>query len=111
MNNLVYLIGRLVSDPELKQLEKSKGHSTITLAVQRPFKNSDGIYESDFIRCSLWNGIAQNTHEFCKKGDLVGIRGRLQVRSYEENEETKYITEVVAEKVTFLSSKRLEKVE
>lgn len=108
MNNLVYLIGRLVADPELKKSEKFKEHSMITLAVQRAFKNSDGIYETDFIRCSLWNGIAQNTHEFCKKGDLVGIRGRLQVRSYEENNETKYITEVIAEKVTFLSSKKVD---
>ena len=106
MNNLVYLIGRLVSDPELKKSETSKEHASIVLAVQRAFKNSEGIYETDFIRCTLWNGIAQNTHEFCKKGDLVGIRGRLQVRSYEENNETKYITEVIAERVTFLSSKK-----
>ena len=111
MNNLVYLIGRLVSDPELKKSDTSKEHASIILAVQRAFKNSDGIYETDFIRCSLWNGIAQNTHEFCKKGDLVGLRGRLQVRSYEENDEIKYITEVVAEKVTFLSSKRQEEAE
>ena len=106
MNNLVYLIGRLVSDPELKKSETTKDYASITIAVSRPFKNSDGIYESDFIRCTLWNGIAQNTHEFCKKGDLIGIRGRLQVRSYEENNETKYITEVIVEKVTFLSSKK-----
>lgn len=108
MNNLVYLIGRLVSDPELKKSESTKDYATITVAVQRPFKNSEGIYESDFIRCTLWNGIAQNTHEFCKKGDLVGIRGRLQVRSYEENEETKYITEVIVEKVSFLTSKKID---
>ena len=108
MNNLVYLIGRLVSDPELKKSESTKDYATITVAVQRPFKNSEGIYESDFIRCTLWNGLAQNTHEFCKKGDLVGIRGRLQVRSYEENEETKYITEVIVEKVSFLTSKKID---
>ena len=108
MNNLVYLIGRLVNDPELKKSESTKDYATITVAVQRPFKNSEGIYESDFIRCTLWNGIAQNTHEFCKKGDLVGIRGRLQVRSYEENEETKYITEVIVEKVSFLTSKKID---
>ena len=106
MNNLVYLIGRLVSDPELKKTETSKEHASITLAVQRSFKNPDGIYESDFIRCTLWNGIAQNTYEYCKKGDLVGIRGRLQIRNYQDNNETKYITEVIAEKVTFLSSKK-----
>lgn len=105
MQNLVYLIGRLVSDPELKKTESSKDYATITIAVQRPFKNSDGIYESDFIRCNLWAGIANNVNEYCKKGDLVGIKGRIQVRSYEENDETKYITEIIVDKVSFLSSK------
>lgn len=108
MYNLVYLIGRLVSDPELKKSENSKDYASITLAVQRNFKNADGIYESDFIKCVLWNGIAQNTKEYCKKGDLVGIRGRIQVRSYEEENETKYITEIVVEKISFLASKKIE---
>lgn len=106
MQNLVYLIGRLVSDPELKKTENEKEYTTITVAVQRAFKNPDGIYESDFIRCNLWNGIATNVSEYCKKGDLVGIKGRIQIRSYEENEETKYITEIIVDKVSFLSSKK-----
>ena len=106
MQNLVYLIGRLVSDPELKKSENSKDYTLITVAVQRSFKNSEGIYESDFIRCKLWNGIASTVKEYCKKGDLVGIRGRIQVRSYVENEETKYITEIIVDKVSFLSSKK-----
>lgn len=108
MQNVVFLIGRLVSDPELKKSDNEKDYATITLAVQRSFKNSNGIYESDFIRCKLWNGIATNVHEYCKKGDLVGVKGRIQIRSYEENEETKYITEIIADKVSFLSSKRIE---
>ena len=108
MQNLVYLIGRLVNDPEVKKTEKSKDHTTITVAVQRAFKNSDGIYESDFIRCNLWNGIANNVCEYCKKGDLVGLKCRIQIRSYKDNEETKYITEVIIDKVSFLYSKRPE---
>lgn len=108
MQNVVFLIGRLVSDPELKKSDNEKDYATITLAVQRSFKNSNGIYETDFIRCKLWNGIATNVHEYCKKGDLVGVKGRIQIRSYEENEETKYITEIIADKVSFLSSKRIE---
>ena len=111
MQNLVYLIGRLVSDPESKKTETSKEFTTITIAVQRPFKNSDGIYESDFIRCNLWAGIANNVQTYCKKGDLVGIKGRVQVRSYLDNEETKYITEIIVDKVSFLSSKRQEEAE
>ena len=108
MYNLVYLIWRLVSDPELKKSENSKDYTSITLAVQRSFKNVDGIYETDFVNCILWNGIAQNTTEFCKKGDLVGIRGRIQVRSYQEGDETKYVTEIVVERISFLASKKVE---
>lgn len=110
MQNLVFLIGRLVSDPEIKKYDNDKSYTSITLAVQRAFKNSDGIYESDFIRCKLWNGIANNVNEYCKKGDLVGIKGRIQIRNYKENDtdETKYITEIIADKVSFLSSKRVE---
>lgn len=108
MQNIVFLIGRLVSDPELKRSDKEKDYATITLAVQRSFKNSNGIYESDFIRCKLWNGIATSVNEYCKKGDLVGVKGRIQIRSYEENEETKYITEIIADKVSFLSSKKVD---
>ena len=110
MQNIVFLIGRLVSDPELKKSEKEKDYSTVTLSVQRSFKNSNGIYETDFIRCKLWNGIATNVHEYCKKGDLVGVKGRIQIRTYQENEETKYITEIIADKVSFLSSKKTEEI-
>ena len=76
--------------------------------MQRPFKNSDGIYETDFIRCILWNSIATNTSEFCHVGDVIGIKGRLQNRSYVDNNNIKYITEVIAERVTFLSSNNKE---
>lgn len=107
MYNLVYLIGRLVSDPELKKSENSKEHVLVTIAVQRSFKNPDGIYDTDFIKCSLWNGIAKNVSEYCKKGDLIGIRGRIQTRDVEQPDESlRTITEVVAEKVTFLQSQK-----
>ena len=72
MHNLVYLIGRLTENPEKKSYD-DKDMLTINLAVQRSFKNEDGIYEVDYIRCVLWNAIATNTSEYCKKGDLVGI--------------------------------------
>lgn len=107
MHNLVYLIGRLTEDPKVKKYGDDKDYATINLAVQRNYKNEDGIYQTDFIRCVLWNAIATRTCEFCKCGDLVGVRGRLQTRSYEENKETKYITEVVVEKVSFLASKKV----
>lgn len=109
MHNLVYLIGRLTDTPTVQKTEDGKERAVINLAVQRSFKNEEGIYETDFIRCILWNGVACNTSEYCKKGDLVGIKGRLQTRNYEENEERKYISEVVVDKISFLASKKIEK--
>ncbi len=106
MHNLVYLIGRLTDDPKLKKCKNNQDSLSINLAVQRSFKNEDGIYEVDYIKCELFNITALRTSEYCKKGDLVGIRGRLQTRRYEDNGETKYITEVVVDKVSFLASKK-----
>lgn len=108
MLNQVVLVGRLTSDPEAVQLEGGHKKSIFNVAVPRSFKNSNGEYETDFIRCLLWDAIATSTAEYCHKGDIVGIKGRIQVTQYEENSEKKYLTEVVAEKVTFLSSKKQE---
>lgn len=108
MHNMVYLIGRLTDDPEVKKLDEGKSRLSINLAVQRSFKNEDGIYETDFIRCILWNGVASHTSEYCHKGDLVGVKGRLQTRKYEDNNEVKYITEVIVDKVSFLANKKVE---
>lgn len=107
LNNTV-LVGRLVRDLEVKETENGFKVAQMTLAVPRSFKNMDGEYDTDFIPCVLWRGVAENAAEYCKKGDLVGIKGHIQTRSYEQNDELKYITEVVAERVTFLSSKKIE---
>ena len=105
MHNMVYLIGRLTEDPKIK--DKESPYLSINLAVQRSFKNEDNVYETDYLRCVLWDAIATNTCEYCKKGDLVGIKGRLQNRSYEdESGEKKYITEVIVDKISFLASKK-----
>ena len=106
MLNQAVLVGRIVADPELRETDNGSKMSKITLAVPRSFKNSDGNYDTDFISCVLWQGVAENTVEYCRKGDLVGIKGHIQTRSYEVEDEKKYVTEVIAEKVTFLSSKK-----
>ena len=91
MLNQVVLVGRLTENPTIIETESGKKYTAINLAVQRAFKNSDGIYETDFIRCILWNGVAANTSEFCQPGDILGIKVRLQNRSYEtETKEIKY---------------------
>ena len=102
MHNMVYLIGRLTQDIEIVEMEDGVKRGKLVLAVQRPYKNFDGIYETDFIDCILWNAVAENTAEYCKKGDLVGIKGRIQTRCYEtEDGEKKKITEIIVDKLSF----------
>ena len=107
MINQVSLIGRLVRTPELFETENGNKGSFITLAVGRQFKNLDGEYETDFIDCTLWLGVAERAAEYCKTGDIVGIRGRLQTRIVENEDGSKYKRmEVIAERLTFLASAR-----
>ena len=94
MLNQIVLVGRLANEPTIKE----NGECIVTLAVPRTYKNQDGEYETDFIPCVLFKNIAETTREYCKKGDVIGIRGRIQTS---ENEIV-----LVAEKVTFLSSSR-----
>ncbi len=109
MLNQTVIVGRLVREPELRETEKGNKVTNITLAVPRSYKNMHGEYETDFISCVLWKGIAENTVQYVKKGDLLGVKGRIQSRSYQpEGEDVKYVTEIVAEKVTFLSTKHRE---
>ena len=108
MLNNVVLVGRLTREVEVKELESGKKVANITLAVPRSFKNSDGVYDTDFIDCVIFDNIADNTSEYCKKGDIVGIKGRVQSRVVENEDKKEYLTEIIAEKVTFLSSKKEE---
>lgn len=97
MLNQVVLVGRLVKDPELNETEDKEKRGIITLAIPRSYKNAEGEYDTDYIKCFLWNGVAENTKEYCHKGDMVGVRGRLEDKNI-----------VIAEKLTFLSSKKKE---
>ena len=107
MLNQAVLVGRLVKDPELHETESGNKVTSITLAVPRSFKNVNGEYDTDFISCVLWKGIAENAVEYCKKGDLLGVKGRIQSKKINLDEETRReVLEVVAEKVTYLSSSR-----
>ena len=104
MLNQVIIVGRLVKKPIVEENENGIKVATITLAVQRSYKNAEGVYETDFIKCTLWNGIAETTVEYCDKGDLVGVKGRLQCLSGNE-------LQLIAEKVSFLSSGKTKKEE
>lgn len=106
MLNTVILLGRLTKDPEIAISESGAKRLVINLAVGRDYKNQDGIYETDFIRCVLWNNLAEHTCEYCKKGDTVGIKGRLQTNSYIKDDEREFVTEVLVEKLSFLYLKK-----
>ena len=107
MLNQVVLVGRLTSDPELTKLETGKKVTTVTLDVQRSWKNEDGLYEADYIRCILWDAVAASTTEYCHKGDIVGVKGRIQTGNYDDKDgNKKYTVDVIAEKVTFLTTKQ-----
>lgn len=102
MNNFVTLIGRLTSTPEVQGSVDGKKYCFINLAINRSYKNSEGVYETDFIPVMLDGSIATNTAEYCKQGDLVGVKGMLQ-------QTLDGRLQVYAEKLTFLASKDINK--
>ena len=108
MVNSVMLVGRLAQDIEIKKLESWKEVKNVALAVNRSFKNPDGTYDTDFFDCVLWEGLAKNAMEYCKKGDTVGVRGILQTDSYEKDGVKHKVVQIVVEKLTFLSSRKEE---
>jgi single-strand DNA-binding protein len=106
MINQVTLVGRLTRDPELKKTTEGTSVTHITLAVNRSYRNQNGEMEADFVPCTLWRRAAENTSQYCRKGAVVGITGRLQSRHYDNKEGKRvYVTEVVAETIRFLSAR------
>lgn len=106
MINRVVLVGRLTKDPELRYTPNGVAVATFTLAVNRTFMNQSGEREADFINCVVWRKQAENMANYLRKGSLTGIEGRIQTRSYENQEGRRvYVTEVVADSVQFLEPK------
>lgn len=107
--NRVCLVGRLTKDPELKYTPTGVAVTIFTLAVDRPFTNNSGEREADFIPIVTWRQLAETCANYLRKGRLCAIEGRIQVRSYENNEGKRvYVTEVIADNVRFLESNRNE---
>lgn len=106
MINRVVLVGRLTRDADLRYSPTGKPVANFTLAVNRPFTNQQGEREADFVNCVVWGKPAENLSNYTGKGDLIGVDGRLQTRSYQDqNGKTVYVTEVNAESVQFLQTK------
>ena len=105
MINNVTLVGRLVAPPDLRKTPNNVSSLQGTLAVNRNFKNENGDRAADFINFQAWRGTADIIAQYCSKGSLIGLTGRLQVRSYEKDGQRRYVTEVVAESVALLESR------
>lgn len=105
MLNQIILVGRLTRDISVNRSEKGVKVATISLAIPRSFKNSEGSYDTDFVDCIAFDTVAENTSEYCSKGDIVGVKGRVQSRVVEKDDKKEYLSEIIAEKITFLSSK------
>ena len=109
MLNSIILVGRLTREIVVNETETGKKIGTLTLAVPRSFKNMDGIYETDFIPCTVWEDKAKIASDYCHTGDIFGVKGRLQSRSVDTSDGKRNLLEVVAERLTFLSSNSKEK--
>ncbi|WP_125588505.1 single-stranded DNA-binding protein [Companilactobacillus jidongensis] len=106
MINRVVLVGRLTRDPELRYTSSGAAVASFTVAVNRQFTNAQGEREADFINCVIWRKAAENFSNFTNKGSLVGIDGRLQSRSYENQQGQRvYVTEVVVDNFSLLESR------
>ncbi len=106
MYNYVFLVGRLVQDVEVNKYKEDKNVSTITLAVDRPFKNAKtNGFDTDFINVVLWDPYCIPTKEYCHKGDMIAIKGRIAIKSQTlQNDSVIYVPEIIAERVLFLAS-------
>ena len=106
MINNVTLVGRLTKDPELRYTANGTGVATFTLAINRNFTNQAGEREADFVQCVIWRKPAETLANYARKGTLLGVTGRIQTRSYDNQQGQRvYVTEVVAESFQLLESK------
>lgn len=107
MINNVVLVGRLTKDPDMKYTSNGTAVATFTLAVNRNFTSADGTREADFINCVIWRKPAETLANYAKKGVLIGVTGRIQTRSYDNQQGHRvYVTEVVADNFQLLESKK-----
>jgi single-strand DNA-binding protein len=106
MINNITLVGRLTKDPELRYTANGTGVATFTLAINRNFTNQAGEREADFVQCVIWRKPAETLANYARKGTLLGVTGRIQTRSYDNQQGQRvYVTEVVAENFQLLESK------
>lgn len=106
MINRVVVVGRLTKDPVLRHTPSGVATARFLVAVNRPFSNQLGEREADFINCMAWRKQAESLANFMKKGNLVGLEGRIQTGSYEGQDGKRvFTTDVVVDSIQFLEPK------
>ena len=107
--NQVGLVGHLTKDPTLRQLNENKSTVNFVIAINRTFRNSQGGVDADYLLCVAWGKLAERIAKYCGKGSLIGVRGRLQSKTYTNKDNIKvYTTEVIVEDVRFFALKQRE---
>lgn len=105
MINRVVMVGRMTRDPELRRTGSGAAVASFTLALNRNYNSADG-QQADYISCVVWNKVAENVAQYCSKGSLVGVEGRLRSRTYDNAQGQRvYVTEVVCDSVQFLETR------
>ncbi len=105
MINRVVMVGRMTRDPELRRSGSGAAVTSFTLALNRNYNSADG-QQADYISCVVWNKVAENVAQYCSKGSLVGVEGRLRSRTYDNAQGQRvYVTEVVCDSVQFLETR------
>lgn len=104
--NKVVLIGNLTKDVEMATTNSGKNVARFTIAVSRRYANADGEREADFLNIVAWNTLAENCAKYLQKGSKVAVSGAIQTRSYESEEDKRYITEIIADEVEFVGAKK-----
>ena len=106
MINKVILVGRLTRDPQVRKTPNGKSVTSFTVACDRRGQKVEGQENADFINCTCWNKLADNVAQYTHKGSLVGVEGRIQTRSYDDQSGKRvFVTEVLADSVQFLEPK------
>ena len=110
MNNLV-LVGRVVEDAKITTLDSGLKVTNVTLAVQRPFKNEADSYDTDFIPVQFWQGIAEIARDYCTKGSIIGVKGRIAIRLSDIGDKKIRVVDVIGERLSFISTVKKQEAE
>lgn len=102
MMNKVMLIGRTTAEPSIQVTKNGNSVAKVTLAVDRKYKNANKEKETDFVPLVIWGKLGETVAQYVGKGKMIAIEGELQIRTYDKDNEKRYMTEVICSDVQFI---------